>query len=63
MAQVPELNPISETQRRCGGVSRQTIYNLVDRGELQRVNIGRRAFITGDSIERFLRNLTGEPAA
>jgi len=51
---MPELVAIRATQELLGGVSRQTIYNLIANGELHRVNLGRRAFITGASIEALL---------
>lgn len=53
----PELNPIPQTQERLGGVSRQTVYNLIAEGRLVRVNLGRRAFITGASIDALLEEL------
>ena len=31
-----------------GGVSRTTVYDLVNHGELVKVNIGRRGFITAE---------------
>lgn len=57
MASTQELNPIDRTQEILGGVSRQTIYNLIAEGRLQRVNLGRRAFITGQSIDRLIESL------
>ena len=52
-----ELTPIPDAQIRLGGVSRQTIYNLIAEGRLQRVNLGRRAFITGASIDALIGRL------
>lgn len=52
-----ELNPIPVAQQRLGGVSRQTIYNLIAEGRLQRVNLGRRAFITGASLDALIGGL------
>jgi hypothetical protein len=48
---IQEFNPIRVAQMEFGDVSRQTIYNLIAQGRLHRVNLGRRAFITGASIE------------
>ena len=45
----PEIESIALTQERLGGVSRQTVYNLIAAGRLHRVNLGRRAFITAES--------------
>ena len=42
------LVPISDTCSRLGGVSRTTVYDLVNQGELVKVNIGRRGFITAE---------------
>jgi hypothetical protein len=49
---VPLLN--NEVGRALGGVSRSTVYNLIDSGDLKRVNIGHRAFITAESIRAYL---------
>jgi hypothetical protein len=40
-----------------GNVSRTTVYDLVKRGELTKVNIGARAFITVASIDDYLARL------
>ena len=52
-----ELNSIARAQGELGGVSRQTVYNLIAEGRLKRVNLGRRAFITGASIEELKASL------
>jgi hypothetical protein len=46
-----------------GGVGRTTIYELVKRGELVKVNIGRRGFITSDSLARYVNRLTEAASA
>jgi excisionase family DNA binding protein len=38
-------------------VSRTSVYNLVDQGELQRVKIGDRTFITAESVKRYLEKI------
>ncbi|WP_258307181.1 helix-turn-helix domain-containing protein [Gordonia paraffinivorans] len=43
--------PIPEACEMLGGISRALAYQLIDAGALERVNIGRRAFITRASIE------------
>lgn len=48
------LVPIGDTQHCLGGLGRTTIYRLIESGELTRVNIGRRAFITSESISAFV---------
>lgn len=53
-----QLLPIADAQSALGGISRTTVYRLVDEGALTRVNIGRRSFITGDSIDSYINALT-----
>lgn len=66
VAEIPPLVPVSHAgPKYLGGLSRSTIYQLIGSGDLVRVTIGRRAFITGASIHRFLsqliaRSLNGE---
>jgi excisionase family DNA binding protein len=38
-------------------LGRSSLYNLVDRGELVRVRIGHRAYITRESLDAFLRRI------
>ncbi|WP_083207272.1 helix-turn-helix domain-containing protein [Gordonia sp. UCD-TK1] len=52
-----KLVPIVEAQTALGGISRTTIYRLVSEDKLTRVNIGRRSFITGDSIDNYIHAL------
>lgn len=55
------LIPIDEArQSRLGGIGRTTVYRLINAGQLTRVNIGRRAFITADSIDTYINGLTEE---
>jgi hypothetical protein len=51
------LVPIQDTGHQLGGVSRTTIYDLVNRGELVKVNIGRRGFITAESLAAYVDRL------
>lgn len=39
-------------------VSRGTIYNLINRGELKRANIGARAFIPAASLDAYLDRIS-----
>ncbi|CAM3209487.1 helix-turn-helix domain-containing protein [Mycobacterium colombiense] len=41
-----------------GGISRPTVYQLIKRGELVHVNIGRRGFVTAASIDAYIERLT-----
>jgi hypothetical protein len=43
--------------------SRTTIYELVDRGELVQVHIGRRSFITAESLAAYVERLSEAAAS
>lgn len=51
------LVPILDTQAALGGIGRTKLYELVNAGELVHVNIGRRGFITADSIAAYVERL------
>ncbi|WP_322409148.1 helix-turn-helix domain-containing protein [Microbacterium invictum] len=51
--------PISEAQEYLGGISRSALYELIDRGSVERVHIGKRAFVTRDSMDRYVASLAG----
>jgi len=51
------LVPIAEAGDQLGGVSRSTVYELVGEGLLTKVSIGRRSFITADSLDRYVDSL------
>ncbi|AZZ82570.1 DNA-binding protein [Gordonia alkanivorans] len=53
-----QLVPIADAQSALGGISRSTLYKLIADGEVTRVNIGRRSFVTGDSIDQYIHTLT-----
>ncbi|WP_273491600.1 helix-turn-helix domain-containing protein [Gordonia otitidis] len=57
------LVPIDSTQNRLGGIGRSTVYKLVNEGKLTKVNIGRRGFITADSIRAYVESLTEKESA
>ncbi len=44
------LLSIPQAQHLLGGVSRKTIYRLIDRGDLTRVKIGSRSMVTAKSM-------------
>lgn len=52
-----KLVPIPEAMEYLGGVCRSTIYSLIDGGDLVRVHVGRRAFVTGASLAAYLDRL------
>jgi uncharacterized Fe-S cluster-containing radical SAM superfamily enzyme len=54
------LVPIPDACSELGGVSRTTVYDLANRGELVKVNIGRRGFITGESLAAYVDRLAGQ---
>lgn len=57
------LVSITDTRRRLGGIGRTTVYELIKRRELVKVNIGSRGFVTGESLDSYLdrlgRSVTG----
>lgn len=57
------LVPIPETCSRLGGISRTMMYELIDRGDLVKVKIGRRGFVTAESIAAYVGRLTQAAAA
>ncbi|OWL92838.1 hypothetical protein B7435_33385 [Mycolicibacterium peregrinum] len=58
--ELARLVPIEDAQRELGGIGRTTLYELIEEGHLIRARIGRRAFITGDSISRYIDSITEE---
>lgn len=58
--QVPEqlLLSIPEARAKLGGIGQTTVYELVNRGLLTKVNIGRRGFITAESIATYVASLS-----
>lgn len=59
----PLLVSYDEVQRRLGGIGRTTMYELIDQGELVRVNIGRRGFITAKSLGAYVDRLSEAASA
>jgi hypothetical protein len=56
---VNRLVSIQEAREKwLGGLGRTTVYELIDRGELVKVNIGRRSFITTDSLAAYVDRLS-----
>lgn len=53
------LLPISEAHKGIG-VSRSTLYEMVSRGEIEVVHIGRRALIPVSSLDAFVERLRAE---
>lgn len=60
------MEPIAITLKKAAGifdVSRASIYNMVERGELEKIKVAGRALITTRSIKRRAAELLGEEAA
>ncbi|MGA5465587.1 helix-turn-helix transcriptional regulator [Mycobacterium sp. NPDC050041] len=54
---------LPDVQPRLGGIGRTTVYNLIDQGELVRVHIGGRAFVTSESITAYVDRLKAAATA
>lgn len=54
------LYPIPEARERLGGIGNTTIYRLINDGHITKVNIGRRGFITAESLDSYVASLTEE---
>lgn len=49
-----KLYSISETCAALGGIGRSLVYDLIARGELSSLRVGRRRLITGDAIRNYI---------
>lgn len=58
-----KLVPMPEARGVLGGIGRSMLYEMIERGDLVRVNIGRRAFVTSESLEAYLDRLTATNTA
>jgi len=56
------LISIEEARQTLGGIGRTTTYELVKRGDLVKVKIGRRGFITARSLDRYVESLPEDGA-
>ena len=54
------LVPVLDTCAALGGLSRTTLYQLVNDGQLVKVKIGRRGFITASSLAAYINRLEQE---
>lgn len=50
------LISISEFQEMCR-ISRSTVYRLIERGEIERVNIGRAVRLRRDDVDKWMNGL------
>jgi excisionase family DNA binding protein len=53
-----KLLSIEQARHQLGGISRSTVYELINSGDLQRVKLGGRAFIPQASIDHFVDKLS-----
>ncbi|ABK66020.1 helix-turn-helix domain-containing protein [Mycobacterium avium] len=58
MSEISGLLSIPRTCEKLGDLGRSTVYDLINDGQLTKVNIGRRAFITADSVTAYLDRIT-----
>jgi hypothetical protein len=52
------LLSIIEARKELGGIGHTTIYDLIGDGQLVKVNIGRRSFITAESLAAYVDRIT-----
>ncbi len=57
------LTPIPDACAALGSISRTTLYELISRRELVKVNIGRRGFITTESLVAYVDRLSEAASA
>lgn len=55
--EVRRLLPIPDAMRMLGDIGRTKAYELISGGEITKVNIGSRSFITAESLEMYLERL------
>lgn len=56
----PTLFDVDETRMALGGIGTTTLYEIFKRGEIKPLRIGRRTFVPGTEIKRFLDKRLGE---
>jgi hypothetical protein len=57
------LVPIDDSCAALGNIGRTTLYELVKQRHLTKVNIGRRGFITAESLASYVDRLAGAAVA
>lgn len=56
------LIPLEEAAYLLGGITEREIYKRIEAGDLERVKLGRRSFVTRVSIDAFIERLREEAA-
>ena len=51
------LVPLDEAMHQLGDIGRTKLYELIDDGEIVRVNVGRRSFVLSESIAAYVDRL------
>ena len=62
MEDAPLLVSIPEARDKLGGIGHTTVYDLVNRGLITKVSIGRRSFITARSLNDYVNSLSQSAA-
>ena len=57
------LVSIPEAREVLGGIGHTTLYDLIKRRELVKVNIGRRGFVTSESLAAYVDRLSASAAS
>jgi hypothetical protein len=57
------LLSIIEARKELGGIGHTTMYDLIKRREVVKVSIGRRSFITGESLAAYIDRITEAASA
>jgi hypothetical protein len=55
------LVPGPEARHQLGGIGNTKYCELINQGHLQRVNIGRRSFVTAESLHAYVERLKEKP--
>jgi hypothetical protein len=58
---ISQLHSINESRRRLGNIGRDTIYNLLISSQLEAKKIGRRTFVTDESLKNYIKRLPPFP--
>lgn len=60
MQTLRRLVSIPEARQVLGGIGHTTVYELIKKGEIDKVNIGRRGFVTSESLEAYMDRLSAD---
>jgi len=53
----PLLVSVDDAAATLGGISRPKVYELINKGEIERVRIGRRSFLTLQGLTEYVNRL------